>query len=72
MKSFASDNNAGICKEALRAISDANVDHVKGYGNDPYSDRAREKFKEHFGPQTETFFVFNGTAANVLALKLHD
>ena len=30
---------------------------------------AIRKFKRHFGPGIEVFFVFNGTAANVLSLK---
>ena len=28
-----------------------------------------QKFKRHFGPDIEVFFVFNGTAANCLSLK---
>ncbi len=33
---------------------------------DIYTEQAQKLFKEHFGPDTETFFVFTGTAANVL------
>ena len=40
-----------------------------GYGDDPYTEKAKELFKEHLGPDTETFFVFTGTAANVLGLS---
>jgi threonine aldolase len=40
-----------------------------GYGDDPYTDSAVRKFEEHFGSDIEVFFVFNGTAANVLSLK---
>ena len=68
-RSFASDNNAGVHPEVIRAIADANQGHVVGYGDDPYTASAVRKFQEHFGPDIEVFFVFNGTAANVLSLK---
>jgi len=68
-RSFASDNNAGVHPEVLQAIAAANVGHTIGYGDDSYTASARRKFEEHFGPDIEVFFVFNGTAANVLSLK---
>ncbi len=69
VRSFASDNNAGIHPQVLKAIAAANHGHTVGYGDDPYTDSAIEKFKTHFGPGIEVFFVFNGTAANCLGLK---
>ena len=68
-RSFASDNNAGVHPEILQAISAANVGHTIGYGDDPYTASAVRKFEEHFGSDIQVFFVFNGTAANVLSLK---
>lgn len=68
-RSFASDNNAGVHRAVLKALAAANQGHVVGYGDDPYTESAIRKFKEHFGPQIDVFFVFNGTAANVLSLK---
>src|SRR5690348_10358808 len=68
-RSFASDNNAGVHPEVVKAISEANRGHVVGYGDDPYTESAVSKFREHFGADIEVFFVFNGTAANVLSLK---
>ena len=69
MKGFGSDNHAAVHPELIQAILDCNVDHAPSYGTDVYSERAIEKFREHFGATTEVFFVFNGTASNVLALK---
>jgi len=66
---FASDNNAGAHPEILAAIARANQGHVTAYGDDPYTDAARERFREHFGPDAETFFVFGGTGANVLGIQ---
>jgi threonine aldolase len=68
-RSFASDNNAGIHPRILEAIAAANYGHVVGYGDDLYTKAAIQKFRQHFGPDIEVFFVFNGTAANCLGLK---
>lgn len=67
-RGFASDNNAGIVSEYLKAIESANSGHVVGYGDDIYTHKARETFKEHFGAEAEVFFVLTGTGANVLGL----
>jgi threonine aldolase len=68
-RSFASDNNASIHPEILKAIANANQGHVVGYGDDPYTKSAVRKFEQHFGPDIDVFIVFNGTAANTLSLK---
>jgi threonine aldolase len=67
-KGFASDNNAGIHPDILNEIITANIGHVTGYGSDIYTERAREVFQEQLGSAAEIFFVFTGTAANVLSL----
>lgn len=68
-RGFASDNNSGVHPTILKAINDANNGHVTGYGNDPYTELAIEKFKELFGENIDVFFVFNGTGANVLSIS---
>jgi threonine aldolase len=67
-RSFASDNNAGVHNEVIEAIQKVNQGHVIAYGDDPYTESAKKKFKSFFGDDIEVFFVFNGTAANVLGL----
>lgn len=69
-RGFASDNNAGIHPEIIKEIISANNGHVVGYGSDIYTEQALNIFKEQFGSSTETFFVFTGTAANVLGLSV--
>ena len=69
VRSFASDNNASVHPEILRAVVSANQGHTIAYGNDTYTESAVRKFKQHFGPDIEVFMVFNGTAANCLGLK---
>ena len=68
-RSFASDNNAGIHPEVVKAIVAANQGHAVGYGDDAYTESAIGKFKQHFGADIDVFIVFNGTAANCLSLK---
>ena len=67
-RGFASDNYAGIHPEALAAIAAANGGHQVAYGEDRYTDRLREVIRSQFGPAAQTFPVFNGTGANVVAL----
>ena len=69
LRSFASDNNAGIHPEILKAIAMVNQGHVVGYGADPYTAIMLNTFREHFGDDAEVFVVFNGTGANCLSLE---
>jgi len=68
-RGFASDNNAGVHPEILKELVRSNEGHAIGYGADIYTQKALSLFREHLGEQTETFFVFTGTAANVLGLS---
>jgi threonine aldolase len=65
---FASDNYAGICPAAWAAMEEANRGHVTSYGDDLWTSRAADAFRKLFATDCEVFFVFNGTAANSLAL----
>lgn len=65
---FASDNNAGICPEAWAALEEANVGHAPGYGDDVWTARAADAIRAVLDTDCEVFFLFNGTAANALAL----
>ena len=65
---FASDNYAGICPEAMAAMAAANAGHAPAYGADSWTQAAADGFRRLFETNCEVFFVFNGTAANSLAL----
>ena len=67
-RQFASDNYAGICPEALEELSRANAGHSIPYGDDEYTARACNMMRDFFETDCDVFFVFNGTAANSLAL----
>ncbi len=68
-RTFASDNNAGVHPLILMAIAKVNQGHCVGYGDDPHTEAVLRKFKAQFGRESETFIVFNGTAANCLSLR---
>jgi threonine aldolase len=67
---FASDNWAGIAPEALEALLTANAaGHAPAYGDDNWTQRACDAVRRVFErDDIEVFFVFNGGAANGLAL----
>jgi len=68
-RGFASDNRSGAHPEVMEAIARANVGHAASYGEDGWTAGAEKLFRRHFGEQARAFPVFNGTAANVLALE---
>jgi threonine aldolase len=68
IRQFASDNSAGICPEAWDALEEANAGHAPSYGEDRWTSMAADLVREVFEADCEVFFVFNGTAANSLAL----
>jgi threonine aldolase len=65
---FASDNNAGVCPEALAALVEANRGHAPGYGADDWTRAASDAIRAAFDTDCDVYLVFNGTAANSLAL----
>jgi threonine aldolase len=68
-RGFGSDNHAGILPEVLAAIAAANEGHAPSYGHDELTASVEARFKEVFGDAAHAFLVFNGTGANVLALR---
>lgn len=68
---FASDNTAGVCPEAWEALCEAHASakYSPAYGNDPWTQKACDLLRETFEKKDcEVFFIFNGTAANSLAV----
>lgn len=66
---FASDNTAGACPEALNAFNAANAGSQASYGNDRYTSVVADRLRELFAADCDVYFVFNGTAANSLAVS---
>lgn len=66
---FASDNAAPVHPAVMAAIAEANTGASPAYGADPWTRRAEQWFAEMFGESSSTTLVWNGTGANVLALR---
>jgi threonine aldolase len=65
---FASDNTAAICPPAWAALAEANAAAEVSYGDDKWTRRVVDQVREILETDCEVFLVFNGTAANALAL----
>jgi threonine aldolase len=68
-RAFASDNTAPVHPAVLEALTEANRGPSPAYGQDPWTARATAWFGEQFGSGTDAFLVWNGTGANVVALR---
>ncbi len=69
-KGFGSDNFAGVSPEIMKALQKVSENHQISYGGDIYTQRAVEDFEEIFGPDIKVYFVYSGTAANILGLSV--
>jgi threonine aldolase len=67
-RGFASDNNSGVHPAVIEELIRVNRGHVVGYGDDPFTEKAHSLLRKELGGEAEIFFVFTGTAANVLGL----
>ncbi len=65
---FASDNCSGVHPKIMEALAKANSGYEISYGDDSYTENALNAFKKVFGASSRTYFVYNGTGANTLAL----
>ncbi len=68
-RSLASDNHSGVHPHILASLSPVNFNHMHSYEGDEVSEELKILIKDLFGSSFESFLVFNGTAANVLALQ---
>lgn len=69
MRSFLSDNNSGVHPKIFKAMEKCNVDHQLPYGQDVYTEKAIERFKEVFGKKVDVYITATGTATNVVGLS---
>lgn len=74
-RDFGSDNHAGVLPEVLEALSRVNQGHRHAYGAtegpyaDPHTQAGVAAVARHLPPGASIYFVYNGTAANVLGLS---
>ena len=75
--SFLDDYSEGCHPRILEALASTNLVQQTAYGNDEYSEEARNLIREHLGrPDTPIHFVAGGTLANLIivssALRSHE
>lgn len=69
LKTFASDNYAGVVPEVMEALARVNQAHARSYGADDITAKTTELFRQVFDADVDVYFVFNGTGANVLSIS---
>lgn len=67
-RGLASDNFAGVHPRVMERLLAVNRGHARAYGDDAATARMRAAFSRLFGREVAVHTVFNGTAANNLAL----
>lgn len=74
MISFTCDYNEGAHPLILKRLAETNFTPEPGYGEDSFSESAREKVRAAAGlPEAEVFFLVGGTQTNatVIDAMLH-
>jgi len=66
---FGSDNHSGVHPDIMSALRNVNQGYTVAYGLDDYTKKAIAQLQRIFGKNTAIYFVYNGTAANILGLK---
>ncbi|CAB4895385.1 unannotated protein [freshwater metagenome] len=67
-RAFASDNAAGVHPLVMAALAEANSGHALAYGSDRWTEETQQRMRDLFGARTQSFLVWGGTGANVMAL----
>ena len=68
--SFKYDFSEGCHPDILRALQKSNIVQQNGYGDDDYSNAARDAIKSHTGnPESTIYFVSGGTQANLISIS---
>lgn len=67
---FSSDTTAPVCKEVMDELLKANEGYELGYFEEPYTAKVRQIMQSYFTKPVSIHFCTNGTASNVLAMKI--
>ena len=68
--SFSSDTTAPVCSEVMEGLLRANAEYELGYFEDHYTKKVRDIIQGYFSKPVGIHFCTNGTASNVLAIKI--
>ena len=66
---FENDYSEGAHKKILQRLLETNMEHLPGYGSDPYCSSAKEKIRSicHC-PQADVYFLCGGTQTNQIVI----
>lgn len=68
--SFLDDYSEGAHPDILKALCDTNLVQQTAYGDDAYSQEARDLIRQHLGDiKPDVWFVASGTLANILTIS---
>lgn len=69
MLCFINDYSEGAHEKILQKLIETNRESLKAYGNDKYSDSAKEKIKAACEcPDAEVYFIAGGTQSNLIVI----
>ncbi len=69
MLSFVNDYSEGAHEKILEALIKTNTEQLPGYGNDKYTESAKEKIKAACNcPEAEVWFLSGGTQTNQIVI----
>ncbi len=68
MLNFESDYIYGAHSKVLEKLINTNFEPLSGYGDDKYTESAKQKIKALCGENTEVFFLSGGTQTNQLVI----
>lgn len=70
MYNFKNDYSEGAHPNILKTLLDSNLEQQNGYGEDEYSNKAKDILREKMGnPDAAIYFVSGGTQANLLVIS---
>ncbi|MGH7868648.1 MAG: threonine aldolase family protein, partial [Candidatus Dormibacteraceae bacterium] len=70
VKTLASDTIAPAFPEVIEALARANHDEAASYGDDEYTQRVQERFRDMFGAPVEVRWSLGGTGANIFSMAV--
>ena len=67
---FVNDYGEGCHPKVLEKLAATNMEHLAGYGSDPYCESAKEKIRKACNcPEADIWFISGGTQTNAIVIS---
>lgn len=67
---FVNDYGEGCHPKVLEKLAETNLQHLPGYGSDPYCESAKEKIRKACDcPEADIWFISGGTQTNAIVIS---